>query len=425
MNKMVKGLKVRSDIHEILFRIYKYNINVNNRFVQNIISKHKEEDIRFINNVVLNSMRYQFHTKKIISRYVKKKLKDDENILLISSVTQIVFLGFREYAVVNCSVEIAKYKNIYHGFINAVLKKISKDKDKLIKTAINYNELPRWFKIQTKNLTDNERKLFIDSFFKEPNLHLVFKSKKEFDKFEEKIIKTSENSGFLQNKRKIEEIVSYREGNWWVQDFSSSFPIRSIAKLHKYKKFLDMCAAPGGKSFQILSRNLNITLNDKSKARIKLMKNNLRRLKFNPRIINKNFENLDSNIKFDFIILDAPCSSIGTIRKNPEIFFKSKEPKITELVEIQSKMLKKASEIVELNGIILYMVCSFLYIETEHQIKDFLDKANSFRLEKFDVSTKIFEHTRLIKNSCILTIPNYILDNTVDGYFAALLKKVR
>ena len=71
MNKMVKGLKVRSDIHEILFRIYKYNINVNNRFVQNIISRHKEEDIRFINNVVLNSLRYQFHTKKIINRYVK------------------------------------------------------------------------------------------------------------------------------------------------------------------------------------------------------------------------------------------------------------------------------------------------------------------------------------------------------------------
>ena len=75
MNKMVKGLKVRRDIHEILFRIYKYNINVNNRFVQNIINKHKEEDGRLINNVVLNSMRYQFHTKKIINQYVKKKNK--------------------------------------------------------------------------------------------------------------------------------------------------------------------------------------------------------------------------------------------------------------------------------------------------------------------------------------------------------------
>ena len=75
MNKMVKGFKVRRDIHEILFRIYKYNINVNNRFVQNIINKHKEEDGRLINNVVLNSMRYQFHTKKIINQYVKKKNK--------------------------------------------------------------------------------------------------------------------------------------------------------------------------------------------------------------------------------------------------------------------------------------------------------------------------------------------------------------
>ena len=136
MNKMVKGLKVRRDIHEILFRIHKYNINVNNRFVQNIISKHKEEDIRLINNVVLNSMRYQFHTKKIINQYVKKKIKDDEKILLISSITQIVFLGFKEYAVVNCSVEIAKYKNIYHGFINAVLKKILQSARKCVQIIL-------------------------------------------------------------------------------------------------------------------------------------------------------------------------------------------------------------------------------------------------------------------------------------------------
>ena len=94
-------------------------------------------------------------------------------------------------------------------------------------------------------------------------------------------------------------------------------------------------------------------------------------------------------------------------------------------MEIQSKMLKKASEMVELDGIILYMVCSFLYIETKQQVKDFLDKTNNFRLEKFDVSDKIFEHSKLVKNSCILTVPNYILDNTVDGYFAALLKKVK
>ena len=107
---MLKGIKARLDVHDILLRIYKYNVSLNNIFIQSIINKNKQEDISLINNVLLNSMRYQFHSQKIIKNYVKKKLKDDEKILLISSITQIVYLNFKDYAVVNCSVEIAREK---------------------------------------------------------------------------------------------------------------------------------------------------------------------------------------------------------------------------------------------------------------------------------------------------------------------------
>ena len=73
-------------------------------------------------------------------------------------------------------------------------------------------------------------------------------------------------------------------------------------------------------------------LNDKSKRRIQILKSNLNRLKFNPKILNKDFIKFDKNEKFDFIIIDAPCSAIGTIRKNPEIFFKSKGPNFKKLI---------------------------------------------------------------------------------------------
>ena len=102
-----------------------------------------------------------------------------------------------------------------------------------------------------------------------------------------------------------------------------------------------MCAAPGGKSFQLLSKNIKITLNDKSKRRIELIKENLARLNLKAKILNKDFIDLDINDKYDFIILDAPCGSIGTIRKNPEIFFKRKEPNFRNLLDLQEKMLKK------------------------------------------------------------------------------------
>ena len=91
-------------------------------------------------------MRFHLHCLKIINIYIKKKLRDQEKILLISAVTQIVFLDFKEYATINCSVEIAKKLKLYSGLINATLKQIALNKKKLSKTKLKFNDMPLWFK---------------------------------------------------------------------------------------------------------------------------------------------------------------------------------------------------------------------------------------------------------------------------------------
>ncbi len=117
---MVKGEKIRLDIHNTLYSIYKFNQTLNNRLINKRIKNNKKEDIAFLYNVTLTTMRFQLHTLKIINKFVKKKIKVHEMILLQSAITQIVFLDFKEYAVINCSVEIAKKLKIYHGLINAI-----------------------------------------------------------------------------------------------------------------------------------------------------------------------------------------------------------------------------------------------------------------------------------------------------------------
>ena len=192
---MLKGEKIRFDIHNILFSIYKFNKTLNNPSIKKTIEKHRKEDVSFINNVTLNSMRLHMHILKIINIYIKKKLRDQEKILLISAITQIVYLDFKEYAVINCTVEIAKKLKIYHGLINASLKKISNDKLKLREIEITFDDLPVWFKNRTNSLTDIQKKRFINNFIQEPSLHLVFKSKNKLENFEEELIKTSDISG--------------------------------------------------------------------------------------------------------------------------------------------------------------------------------------------------------------------------------------
>ncbi len=422
---MIKGEKIRLDIHNILYTIFKSNKNLNTSSIEKIINKHKQEDISFLNNVILNSMRYHIHVKKIINSHIRKKLRVHEKILLLSAITQIVFLDFKEYAVINCSVEIAKKLKIYHGIVNATLKRISKNKNFLKKTKINFSDLPLWFRDETKSFSKDEKDKFIKSISQEPNLHIVFKNEEKLINSKEKVIKTSGISGFLESKTKITNINSFKNGDWWVQDFSSFFPIYNLPTEKKYKKILDTCAAPGGKAFQILSKKINITLNDINKNRIKILKSNLKRLNFHAEILNEDFTEFKFEEKFDCIIIDAPCSAIGTIRKNPEIFFKNQGPNINKLIKVQEKMLNKAKYLLNKDGLILYMACSFLKKETENQISNFLKKNNDFKLYNFKLTDQNSNYDKLIKDNFMITLPDSIIEYNIDGYFAAYLEKIK
>ena len=87
---------------------------------------------------------------------------------------------------------------------------------------------------------------------------------------------TSDNSGFLVNRKKVQDIPSYKDGLWWIQDFSSSFPLNNINEKIFKKSCIDMCAAPGGKAFQVLAKKGNLIMNDKSKQRIEMLNENLK-----------------------------------------------------------------------------------------------------------------------------------------------------
>ena len=422
---MVKREKIRFDIHKILFSIYKFNKTLNSPSNVSIFNNYKKEDISFLNNVILNSMRLNLHCSIIISRYLKKKLRLHEKILLISAITQIVFLDFKEYAVINCSVEIAKRLKIYPGLVNASLKNISKDKKKLKLTKIEYSDLPDWFKNNTNFLTKKEKKHFLKNFSQEPSIHIVFKNSKKLNLFEENIFKTSSVSGFLEKRKDITEIKSFKKGDWWVQDFSSFFPIQYLYNFNKNETIFDACAAPGGKSFQILSKNLKLISNDKSFYRRKIFESNLNRLNFKSEVLNNDFIKLNTNRKYDFIIIDAPCTAVGTIRKNPEIFFKNKSPDFKSLLDLQGKLLDKASFLLNKNGLILYMVCSFLEDETTGQINKFLLRHKNFEIYNLEKISKNLKYSKFLKKNFMLTLPDTIQDYNIDGYFACYLKKAK
>ena len=420
---MLKGVQTRLIAHYILCEIIEKLTNFDDIF-NTYISQYKlsESDTKFIQNIVLTTMRYNLHANKIILKYVKKNKNMHQNILLLSAITQLVFLNFKEYAVVNSSVEIAKFKNIniYPGFINAVLKKIIKDKKKLKEVKVNYEDLPKWFLEETCKIDSKEKEDFLKTILKVPTLHIVFKNEKLKKLFNLKSKETSNNSIYLNHHFKIKELPNYNNGDWWIQDYSTMLPLYLINDFEG-KDIIDLCAAPGGKSFQAISMGGNLDLYEISKHRTKKLKANLNRLGFNNSVFIKDSLEISNNKKYDYVLVDAPCSSVGTIRRNPEIFFRKNKFEKEKLLLIQKKLLEKASLITKKKGIIIYMVCSFLKIETIDQINSFLKKNNNFVIKKFNnnINIKEFIHDKGFVN----IKPKTIKDFNIDGFFAAQLIK--
>ncbi len=424
---MQKGLISRYIIFEALKSLKNKKTNYDSIFLK--ITKNKKissSDIRLIQNVVLTSMRYHLEIDQILKKYVKKIDKNSNSyFLILSSIAQIVFLNFKDYAVINSSVEIAKnkkYLKIYPAFINGLLRNIARNKKNLSKIRVSFSMLPRWFKDQTKNWDQKLKINFVNTIKKEPNIHLVFKNSEDLEKFKLLSIKTTKNSLVIKKNTKIENLPKYKEGIWWVQDFSSMLPL-FLLDIKNSKKVLDMCAAPGGKSIQLLCKKTDVVSYDKNKNKVSIMKKNFRRLNFNNEVINKDSLKIDSKNKFDIVIIDAPCSAIGTIRRNPEIFYRHCSPNFQYITSTQYKFLNKAKNLVRSKGIIIYMVCSFLNNEGNSQIERFLYENKNFSLIKFfsksqDIS-KLINAKGFFKTYPIKFRNKFL----IDGFFAAQLQK--
>ena len=414
---MRKSVKVRVLIFDILNEIHQKNINFDDSFLnftQNL--KLDERDRSMIYNIVLNSIRNNFFINDVLNNFLQKKTSLRIRILLLSAITQILYLDFKNYAVTNDTVDVAKIKKLNPGLVNSLLKNIIKNKKTINKKKFSESSVPSWF-INTIKKNRLNVKEIIENITNEPSLHLVFKNKNLLEVFKEGHEKTTELSAFILNKKKIKDLESYEKGHWWVQDLSSMLPIYLSPEI-KSKKVLDMCAAPGGKSFQTICLDNNVTINDISLKRIKILRANLNRLNLNNEIKNYNALEMPEIEKFDVIVLDSPCSGIGTLRRNPDILFKKKPPDIDFLSKVQENLINKAAKLLKINGVLIYMVCSFLYDETKGIKNKFLDKNKNFSQHHFKLSSNNNFKDYLDNDGDIFCIPSKFKNYMVDGFYS-------
>ena len=237
---MQEGLKTRFTIHQILKELKTSNLSFDEVFERKIKNKKFHiNDKKFIYTVVLNAMRNYIYVDEIISKFSKKNnTKSNSYFLLLSAITQILILDFKDFAVVNSTVELAKDKRIKasESFINGILRNIIRNKKILLQANLEFSKLPSWFKKKV-SWSKKQKENFLKTIRKEPSLHLVFKNREYINKLNYNFIKTSNYSIAIKNKKLIENIKGYNEGMWWVQDFSTMMPIHLLNNLMKILSF--------------------------------------------------------------------------------------------------------------------------------------------------------------------------------------------
>jgi 16S rRNA (cytosine967-C5)-methyltransferase len=432
--KKSNGLKSRELVIDILIDIIEKGANPDQSLKKKLQSDKyltlPKEDIAFCMIIMMTTLRRWGHIEIILAKYLKNSIESHSrriHFLLLTSVCQILYLNTPPYAAVNSAIELTKNdkkSSKLRGLVNAVLRRISDDKDTILSQIMNpLDLLPDWIRDRWKNFyTNDEIKTISDTLLSDPPLDISLKD------YSLEVIKDlngsvlSTGSIRLHDYSYIPNIKFYNEGLWWIQDVSASIPIKLIEDNLKDKLFVDLCAAPGGKTASLLSKGAIVVAVDKSAERLKILKENLDRLKYKAKIVHADGTIWFPKEKVDGVLIDAPCSSTGVIRRNPDIL-RRKINNLEFFTHNQEKLLNNGINMLKVGGILIYCTCSLEPEEGEDQINRILKERTDIKLRKI-ILEKLPEFKKSIRKEGFMRIlPGILPDGGNDGFFISILEK--
>ena len=426
----IQNLDTRILIHTLFSRTIRQKVYLKNIFdarTKNLIASDKA----FVKLVIMATIRHLGHIDNIIGRYVKRKPPNIVEDILRIGVAQILFIKTPHYAAVSTSVDLAKrlgYSKM-SGFINSVLRSLIKDEKNIFSEKKDFLlNTPKWLSdhmIRDYGIIEAQK--IAEAHSVEPQLDLTFKHDSMVNSFLSQVNGIVLPSGTVRVKNQglVSKLPGYDKGLWWVQDTAAALPVKVLSRLlESSASVLDVCAAPGGKTSQLLSLGFDVTSIDVSPARAEMLRHNLQRLNLSTEIIINDFLQWKTQKKFDAVLIDAPCSSTGTIRRHPDIAYIKSNKDIPSLVELQKKLILRGCDLIKSGGYLLYSNCSILKKEGEDLI-DSLMKDYNLSLSHIRKHDNDFEASWVDGKGAIRVLPSFWkCFGGIDGFYIALLKKL-
>ena len=292
-------------------------------------------------------------------------------ILMETAAAQILYLDAPDHAAVDIAVGLVRQEPGGHRFTqvaNAVLRRIVREAREIgAADSPLRDNMPAW--LADALVADHgpeAAEAIARAHLSEPALDLTVKGDAALWAERLDALILPDGSLRLRGRAPVPELPGYAEGAWWVQDASSAVPAR-LLRLRPGDRAADLCAAPGGKTAQLAAAGADVTAVDRSAQRLRRLEENLARLSLTARIVTADAERFEAE-PFDAVLLDAPCTATGTIRRNPEVAWLKQPQDQDKLIALQARLLDRAVMLTRPGGRLVYCTCSLQKAEGEDQV---------------------------------------------------------
>ena len=332
--------------------------------------------------------------------------------------------GGAAHGVVNAMVElVATHKKLGHlkGLTNAVLRKIAADGPEAWE-ALRAPRLPKWLRGPLTEAWGPDAMTGIEAaHFAGAPLDLT--AKRDPESLAVAVGGTVLPTGSVRvaDAGQVTTMPGFAEGDWWVQDAAAALPVKILAP-QKGEAVLDLCAAPGGKTMQLAAAGAQLTAVDNSKQRMQRVRENLARVHLPAKVVVVDARRFEGT--FDAILLDAPCSATGTIRRHPDLPHAKDGSEFGDLIELQSEMIDHAWSLLNPGGRLIFCTCSLLPDEGEVQVDEALERHADMRVDRDALAVPGVDPAWTTQEGGLRLRPDYWPElGGMDGFYIACLRK--
>ena len=386
-------------------------------------------DRAFARLIVSTVLRRTGQIDAVLDAFLERPLPrsgDAVQDILRLATAEILFLGVGAHASVDSAVSLTTSRGLerFSGLVNAVLRRVAREGGAALAGIPETRNLPDWLLASwTDRFGTEDAERAVAASLAIPPLDISVGT--DAERWARELDATVLPTGTLRRKfgGAVSDLPGYADGAWWVQDAAAALPVRLFGDLDG-RTALDLCAAPGGKTAQLVAAGARVTAIDRARSRLDRLRRNLGRLGMKARTLVADGTAWRPGRLFDCVLVDAPCLATGTIRRNPDSLHNKHPGHLEGLIALQDALLDAAGELVRPGGRIVYCTCSLQSEEGEDRIEALLGRAPGLRRVPVNAGEIGGLDAAVTGAGDMQTMPFHLAGHGgMDGFFAARLER--